>query len=221
MALTLSVRSFQVPATPFTRAWPPSLPSVPTSRATRVTSEAKDAELLDHGVDDLADAQELASKRPAVDFDRHRLGEVALGDRADDARHFRGRLDHVLDQLVDRADGDVPAAAGVLHPAALGDLAFLADDLGKTLELLRHFFVERDDFVEEAGDLAVDAVGVFGQANTEIATAERSQSADKLAAIDEVARGLDVHLTLRVASPPTRLNKRSPPAATHINYPLF
>ena len=31
----------QVPATPGTWAWPPSLPSVPTSRATRVTSEAK------------------------------------------------------------------------------------------------------------------------------------------------------------------------------------
>ncbi len=41
MRLTLSVRSFQVPATPFTRACPPSLPSEPTSRATRVTSEAK------------------------------------------------------------------------------------------------------------------------------------------------------------------------------------
>ena len=40
MKLTLSVRSFQVPATPGTCAWPPSLPSVPTSRATRVTSEA-------------------------------------------------------------------------------------------------------------------------------------------------------------------------------------
>ena len=39
---TLSVRSFQVPDTPSTTACPPSLPSVPTSRATRVTSEAKD-----------------------------------------------------------------------------------------------------------------------------------------------------------------------------------
>ena len=39
--LTLSVRSFHVPATPGTCAWPPSLPSVPTSRATRLTSEAK------------------------------------------------------------------------------------------------------------------------------------------------------------------------------------
>ena len=42
MKLTLSVRSFQVPATSGTSAWPPSLPSVPTSRATRVTSEANE-----------------------------------------------------------------------------------------------------------------------------------------------------------------------------------
>ena len=38
--LTLSVRSFQTPATSADWAWPPSLPSTPTSRATRVTSEA-------------------------------------------------------------------------------------------------------------------------------------------------------------------------------------
>ena len=38
---TLSVRSRHTPATSSTRAWPPSLPSVPTSLATRVTSEAK------------------------------------------------------------------------------------------------------------------------------------------------------------------------------------
>ena len=42
IAFTLSVRSFHVPATPGTSAWPPSLPSVPTSRATRVTSEANE-----------------------------------------------------------------------------------------------------------------------------------------------------------------------------------
>ncbi len=37
--LTESVRSFHTPVTSDTCAWPPSLPSVPTSRATRVTSE--------------------------------------------------------------------------------------------------------------------------------------------------------------------------------------
>ena len=40
MKFTESVRSLQVPETPTTSAWPPSLPSVPTSRATRVTSSA-------------------------------------------------------------------------------------------------------------------------------------------------------------------------------------
>ncbi len=41
MEFTLSVRSFHTPLTSFTTAWPPSLPSVPTSRATRVTSAEK------------------------------------------------------------------------------------------------------------------------------------------------------------------------------------
>ena len=199
IALTLSVRSFQVPATPLTRAWPPSLPSVPTSRATRVTSEAKPVELVDHRVDDLADAQEFAAQRAAVDLDGHALGQVALGDGADHARHLGSRLDHVFDQLVDRANGGFPAATGVLEPPALADLAFLADDLGKTLELLRHFLVERDHLVEETGDFAVDAVHLFGQTNGKVATAQGAESADELTAINEVARGLDIHSTLRVA----------------------
>ena len=42
MEFTESVRSFQTPPTPFTSAWPPSFPSVPTSRATRVTSPANE-----------------------------------------------------------------------------------------------------------------------------------------------------------------------------------
>ena len=42
MKFTDSVRSLQVPDTPLTSAWPPSLPSVPTSRATRVTWSANE-----------------------------------------------------------------------------------------------------------------------------------------------------------------------------------
>ena len=40
--LTFSVSPRQVPDTSSTSAWPPSLPSVPTSRATRVTSAANE-----------------------------------------------------------------------------------------------------------------------------------------------------------------------------------
>ena len=39
---TFSVRPRHVPDTPATSAWPPSLPSVPTSVATRVTSAANE-----------------------------------------------------------------------------------------------------------------------------------------------------------------------------------
>ena len=60
IALTESVRSFHVPATPGTSAWPPSFPSVPTSRATRVTSEANAVELIDHRVDRVLQLEDLA-----------------------------------------------------------------------------------------------------------------------------------------------------------------
>src|SRR6187431_546403 len=56
---TLSVRSFQIPATPFTSAWPPSFPSVPTSRTTRVTGRER-SELGHHQVHGAGGAHELA-----------------------------------------------------------------------------------------------------------------------------------------------------------------
>jgi len=48
---TLSVRSRQVPAAPGTLAWPPSFPSMPTSRCDRCHLVAKVARRVDHGVE--------------------------------------------------------------------------------------------------------------------------------------------------------------------------
>jgi len=156
-------------------------------------------------------SQELAAQGPPVDLDRHALGEVALGHRADDPGDFSGRLDHVLDQLVDRADRRFPAAAGVLDPPALADLPFLADDLGEALEFLGHLLVERDDLVEQAGDFAIGSVDLLGEAHGEVASTKRTQGADELTAINEVARGLNVHSTLRVAYSPTPVGPVQPP----------
>ena len=89
--LTLSVRSFHTPLTSGTCACPPSLPSVPTSRATRVTSDVNTLQLLDHRVDDRRRAQELAFERAALDVEAHGLQQVALRDRRHRARDFRGR----------------------------------------------------------------------------------------------------------------------------------
>ena len=88
--LTLSVRSFHVPATPGTSAWPPSLPSVPTSRATRVTSEAKRVELVDHRVDGVLELEDLA-----LHVDRDLARQVAVGDgrgHVGDVAHLAGQV---------------------------------------------------------------------------------------------------------------------------------
>src|ERR1700721_237502 len=71
ITLTLSVRSFQVPATPGTSACPPTLPSVPTSRAPRALARSlappaghfcgKRAQLFDHGVECFLELQDLAA----------------------------------------------------------------------------------------------------------------------------------------------------------------
>ena len=78
--------------------------------------------------------------------------------------------------------------------------------------------VHADDFVEEGGDLAVDAVDFLGQANAEVTATQRAKRADELTAINEVPLGLDVHSTLRVAYlPPPGLQQSGPPAAQVIH----
>ena len=73
---TLSVRSFHVPATPFTSACPPSFPSVPTSRATRVTSECERVQLIHHRIDRI-----LQLKDFSFHIDRNLLGQVTVRHR--------------------------------------------------------------------------------------------------------------------------------------------
>ncbi len=58
-------------------------------------------QLRDHGVHHARGVQELALERAAVHFESHGLREVALGDRADHARHFRGGLHQIADEAVD------------------------------------------------------------------------------------------------------------------------
>src|SRR2546423_246144 len=129
MLLTLSVRSFHVPATPFTSAWPPRMPSVPTSRATRVTSAANDdswstivltvffssrispftSTVIFFDRSPLATAVVTAAmlRTWAVRFDALDLrlaAELALGaDLAGHAGHFRGEgaelVHHAVDDL--------------------------------------------------------------------------------------------------------------------------
>ena len=102
MKLTLSVRSFHVPATPGTAAWPPSLPSVPTSRATRETSSAKEPSWS-------TIAFTVVPMRANSPFSGWPSMVSAIfwvrspvGDGDDHARDLGGGADEVVDQAVDR-----------------------------------------------------------------------------------------------------------------------
>ncbi|HEV7159367.1 MAG TPA: hypothetical protein VGN38_13500 [Caulobacteraceae bacterium] len=133
------------------------------------------AQLADHGIDHLADAQELAAQRALFVLQVHGLGEVALGDTADHPRHFRGRVDHVGDQGVDRVDRRRPGPSRGRQSHPVIDLALASDHLAEALELLGHPVVEFDHFIEGLGDLAIGPGQPARQAHREIAAAEGAQ----------------------------------------------
>src|ERR1700684_1072518 len=83
MELTLSVRSFQVPATPGTLACPPSRPSVPTSRATRVTRDLARQVAAGGGGGDFRDVAHLCCQVAGHGVDG--VGQILPG--AGNARH--------------------------------------------------------------------------------------------------------------------------------------
>ena len=131
MELTESVRSFQVPATPRTSAWPPSLPSVPTSRATRVTSRGEGVELVDHRVDRVLQLENFAACTSTVIFlDRSPLATAVVTSAM--LRTWPVRLEAMKLTLSVRSF-QVPATPRHLGLAA--ELAFGADLAGHA----RHF----------------------------------------------------------------------------------
>ena len=143
MELTESVRSFHVPPTPGTCAWPPSLPSVPTSRATRVTSDAKERKLIHHRVHGVFEFENFA-----FHIDRDLARQIAarhsrsdFGDVAHLASQVAGHEVHVVGEIFPRA-GD----AGHLRLAA--EFSFRADFAGDA----RDFAGERVELVHHRVD---------------------------------------------------------------------
>ena len=142
--LTLSVRSFHVPATPGTCAWPPSLPSVPTSRATRVTSDANAFSwstivlmvFLSSSTSPLHVDGDLAREVAARHGRRH-FGDVA---------HLRGQVRReqvdVVGQVLPRA-GDARHHRLAAEPAVGADFARHARDFGRERVQLVDHRVER------------------------------------------------------------------------------
>ena len=132
MQLTLSVRSFQTPATPWTWAWPPSRPSEPTSRATRVTSRGEAVELVDHRVDGVLQLEDLP-----LDVDGDLLREVAVGDRGGDLGDVAHLAGEVAGHAVDAVGQVLPDAAHAPDLGLAAELALGADLAGDAGDFAR------------------------------------------------------------------------------------
>ena len=138
----------------------------------------EDAELLNHGVDDVGGAEEFAFERTSVDVEPHGLSEVALGDGGDGARDFGCRTEQVLHEGVDGDFDLAPRAARLVEAGALAGSAFLADDLADALQFLGHLLVGRNDLVERVGDLAFQTGPRTWQTDREIAVAHGVQAGE-------------------------------------------
>ena len=101
-------------------------------------------ELLDHRVDELRRAQELALERAPVHFQLHGLPEIALGHRADRARDFRRRPHQIVEQRVQGIDLRRPPADRPRHRHALLEPPFLADRHAQPRHFLRDAILMRD-----------------------------------------------------------------------------
>ena len=180
MELTLSVRSFQTPVTSRTCAWPPSLPSVPTSRATRVTSEVNTLSCL------IMVLTMVAERRNSPCSGRPSTSSRTVCSRSPCATAAMARVTSVVGQS--RSSISVLTEVSISPQApldrpnlhALAGLALAADDLADAFELLRHALVGGDDLVEGVGDLAQDTDLVAGHAHGEVAHAHGLQRVQEI-----------------------------------------
>ncbi len=163
MRLTLWVRSFQVPDTPSTRAWPPSLPSVPTSRATRLTSDENEESWS------TIEFTTLPMRWNSPLTGRPSMVRAIFWLRSPSATV--GRPHQVVDQGVDRLDGHRPRPSHRADADPLGHPAVPADDTGHALQLPRQSGVELNQLVEGGGNLGRDARVVGGHPDTRGAVA--------------------------------------------------
>ena len=169
-----------MPETPFTSAWPPSLPSVPTSRATRVTSSANDESWSTI----VFTVVPMRRNSPFTGWPS--IVRAILRSRSPSATasstlaDLGGRAHEVVDQRVERLDARLPAAAGRAQRRPLVHAALASDHAPHARHLLLHAGVDRHELVVGGADLAQQAAAPPREALREVAVTGRHQRVEDL-----------------------------------------
>ena len=200
MKFTESVRSFQVPATSRTSAWPPSLPSVPTSRATRVTSAANE-----RSWSTIVLTVSFSSRNLALHIDGDLLGQVALGHglgHVGDVAHLVGQ---VAGHRVHGVGQVLPGAGHAFHLGLPAELALGADLAGHA----RHFRGERPQLIDHRVDGVLQlqhfALHVGGDLLRQVAVGDGRRHLGDVADLAGEVAGHEVHAS---RSGPSRCRPR-------------
>ena len=138
-----------------TSAWPPSLPSVPTSLRDARDLAGEGAQLIDHRVDGVLELEDLA-----LDVDGDLLRQVAVRDRGrdlGDVAHLRGE---VVGQQVDVVGQVLPRAGDAGHLGLRAQLAFDTDGAGDAGDLLGEDAERLGHAVERVGERRDLALGL-------------------------------------------------------------
>ena len=105
-------------------------------------------ELLNHGIDDVGGAQELAFQRPSVHVQAHGLGQIPLGNGRDGVGHTFGWTKQIFNQRVDRNFHLAPRSPGFVKAGALACSAFFSHNLPNALQFPGHLLVGRNNGIE-------------------------------------------------------------------------
>ena len=164
MKFTDLVRSRHVPPTPGTSAWPPSRPSLPTSRATRVTSSANEESWSTIVLMVFFSSSSSPFTCTVIFWVRSPVATAVatLGDVADLGGQVAGHRVDGLGQVL-------PAAGHRRHGRLAAELALGADLAGDPGDLGGEQRELVDHAVEHGGDLVEQRVAHLGQAGGEVA----------------------------------------------------
>ena len=200
--LTFSVRSRQVPLTPLTCAWPPSFPSVPTSRATRVTSSANEPSwsTISLTVLPIAENSPLTgcpSIVSAIFCDRSPFATAAITREISVVGRTRSSIIALTDSTVSfHEPSTVPSETrSVMRPSR----PMIRLDARELLGLAR---IERDQLVAALLDLADHVAPSRAQPDAEVAVAGCGQDAQQLFERGVLAQFVGLGATAAGCRPP-------------------